>query len=135
MNKLMPLIFTVILIIAACGSPQQIHEAAPLNDKIALEKLASAYEAAAETIPVSPTMLNPEARKRFVEKTFNDAGYSYSATLLALSKVKPDTITQYHRDMKQLLLLPHYGIPFEETKHIYTAQEIQAIQTINQVFK
>lgn len=135
MYKTIPLIFALILNVAACGSPPQSHQAAPLNDKSALEKLATAYEATAESIPVSPTQLRPEARKQFVEKTFNDAGYSYSATLQALSKVDPETITQYHKDMKQLLLLPHYGIPLEETKEIYTEQELQAIQMINQIFK
>ena len=75
-----------------------------------------------------------EARKQFVEQVFNEAGYNYSATLQALAKINPDAITQYHKDMKQLLYLPHYGIPFEEVKQIYSEQEIQAIQQIDQTF-
>jgi hypothetical protein len=138
MQKMVLLILTLIagvLSFSGCGSPQQNqHSAAPLDDKNTLEKLAAAYEAASESIPVSPVQLRPEARKQFVEKVFNDAGYNYSATLQALAKVNREAITQYHKDIKQLLYLPHYGIPFEETKHIYSEQDIRAIETINQIF-
>ncbi|WP_455222807.1 hypothetical protein [Kaarinaea lacus] len=135
MQKIVLFVIAVLLNVASCGSSQPSHQAAPLDDKNALEKLAATYEAAAESIPVSPTKLRPEARKQFVEKVFSDAGYNYAATLQTLAKVKPEAITQYHKDMKQLLYLPHYGIPFEETKEIYTEQEVQAIQIIDQNFK
>ncbi|MDX1811829.1 MAG: hypothetical protein R3240_07780 [Gammaproteobacteria bacterium] len=112
MQKIVLFIIAILVNVTACGSSQPNQLAAPLDDKDALEKLAAAYETAAESIPVSPTQLRPQARKQFVEKVFSDAGYSYTATLQALSKVDPNKITQYHKDIKQLLYLPHYGIPF-----------------------
>jgi hypothetical protein len=133
---LMLLLVTGLLNFTGCGSSQQNqHGAAPLGDKNALEQLAAAYEKASESIPVSPVQLRSEARKQFVEQVFNEAGYNYSATLQALAITTPDAVTQYHKDMKQLLYLPHYGIPFEEVKQIYSEQEIQAIQRIDQTFK
>jgi len=132
---LMLLLVAGLLNFAGCGSSHQNqHGAAPLDDKKALEQLAAAYEKASESIPVSPVQLRSEARKQFVEQVFNEAGYNYSATLQALAKTNPEAITQYHKDMKQLLYLPHYGIPFEEVKQIYSEQEIQAIQRIDQTF-
>ena len=118
--------------LSACNSsqPQQLP-AAPLNNKDALEKLANAYESVSETIPVSPISIRPAARKKFVEQVFAKAGYNYSATLHALSEVSADSITQYHKDIKQLLFLPHYRVNFEETKNIYSEEEIKSIKKIN----
>ena len=125
-----------LLCLTACGPSQKNHNsAAPLGDKTALEKLAAAYETVTKSIPVSAVQLRPEARKRFVEQVFQEAGYDYSATLQALSQVTPESVTQYHKDLKQLLFLPHYGTLFEETKSIYTEQEMQAIQLINNTVK
>ena len=131
---LLLLLSACLLNLAGCGSSQQTQQAAPLNNKQALEKLAAAYEKVAESIPVSPVQLRSEARKDFVERVFNNAGFNYTATLQALARVKPAAITQYHKDMKQLLYLPHYGVPFEEVKEIYTEQELEAIQRIDQSF-
>ncbi|HEY5602737.1 MAG TPA: hypothetical protein VIM41_06480 [Gammaproteobacteria bacterium] len=141
-NEMQKTAFFILLFIAgifnlaACESSKQSQRAAaPLGDKAALEKLAAAYETAAKPIPTSPMQLRPEARKRFVEQVFRDAGYDYFATLQALSKVAPESVTQYHKDIKQLLFLPHYGTVFEETKSIYNEQETQALQTIDSIVK
>ena len=119
----------------SCNSSQPTqYEAAPLDSKPALEKLASSYNSVAETIPVSAINLRPAARKKFVSQVFNEAGFNYSATLQALSKVQASSVTQYHKDMQQLLFLPHYKTRFEEIKDIYTAEEVKAIEAINRSF-
>ncbi|MEJ2179868.1 MAG: hypothetical protein P8Y28_05370 [Gammaproteobacteria bacterium] len=119
----------------SCNSSQPAqYQTAPLDSKPALEKLASAYNSIAETIPVSAVNLRPAARKKFVVQVFNEAGFNYSATLQALSKVPASSVSQYHKDMQQLLFLPHYNIKFEEAKDIYTVEEVNAIETINRSF-
>jgi hypothetical protein len=130
------LISAGIFNLTACETSKQTrNSAAPLGEKNALEKLAAAYETVSKSIPTSPVQLKPEARRRFVEQVFHEAGYDYAATLHALSQVKPEAVTQYHKDIKQLLFLPHYGTVFEETKSIYNEQEIQAIQLIDSIVK
>jgi len=125
-----------MLWLSSCDSSQSNqYPAAPLNNKETLEKLASAYKIVAETIPVSPVNLRPAARKKFVEQVFTEAGYNYSATLQALSMVQANSSTQYHKDIKQLLFLPHYRVKFEETIDIYTDEEIKAIEVINHNIK
>jgi len=125
------LILCVICLSSCDTSKPNQHPAAPLDNKEVLESLASAYETVAETIPVSPMVLRPAARKKFVEQVFAEAEFNYSDTLIALSKVQAKSITQYHKDIKQLLFLPHYRVNFDETKDIYTDQEIEAIKAIN----
>ena len=130
------LLFLGIFCLSACDTSQpDQYPAAALDNKEALEKLASAYETVSGTIPVSPINLRPSARKKFVEQVFTEAGYNYSATLYALSQVQAHSITQYHKDLKQLLYLPHHRVKFEETKDIYTAEEIKAIELINNNIK
>ena len=120
-----------IFFLSGCSSSQQQQlPAAPLNDKEALEKLASSYETVSDTIPVNPVNIRPTARKKFVEQVFSEAGYNYSATLHALAKVQPKSITQYHKDIKQLLFLPHYKVNFDKIKDIYSEEEIKSIETI-----
>ena len=129
---LQALLLLGILFLPGCDtSNTDQYPAAVLDDKETLEKLASAYKTVSETIPVSPMNLRPSARKKFVEQVFTEAGYNYSATLYALSQVQGHAITQYHKDLKQLLFLPHYRVKLEETKDIYTAEEIKAIELIN----
>ncbi|WP_455201318.1 hypothetical protein [Kaarinaea lacus] len=129
---LQALLLLGILCFPGCDtSNSDQYPAAVLNDKETLEKLASAYETVSGTIPVSPINLRPSARKKFVEQVFTEAGYNYSTTLYALSKVPSYAVTQYHKDLKQLLFLPHYKVEFDEIKDIYTNEEINAIETIN----
>lgn len=129
-----PLLITALLIwLTACTS-EQPGIAAPLNDRTTLEKLAKSYENVSESVPVSPVKLAPGARHKFVEQVFREAGFGYSATLIELSRIEPGEITQLHKDMKDLLLLPHYGVNFKETKQIYTQPELTAIEQINKNF-
>ena len=128
------LVTPVLVTIVGCESRPR-HPAAPLNDRTALEKLASAYKTVSETLAVSPVKLRAEARRKFVEQVFAEAGYDYTLTLVALAGTQPAAITQYHKDMKELLYLPHYGMKFEEVKDIYTDHESRAIQQIDNHFR
>jgi len=128
------LMITITICISAGCNSKSITVAAPLDDRATLEKLALAYQKQAESIPVSPTQLAPPQRKRFVEQVFNEAGFSYAMTLQDLARINPATIDQLHKDMKDLLFLPHYGVKFEEVKSIYSAQEQTAILTILKTF-
>lgn len=109
--------------------------AAPLNDIATLEKLAAAYKEISQQFPVSPTNLAPAARRKFVEQVFATAGYGYSATLSSLSSVKKADITKLHRDMQELLFLPHYGLPKDSIDELYSEQELADIQKIESNFK
>ena len=130
-----PVLFAGTLLIWLAGCTAQAPGiAAPLGDNAALEKLARAYEKTSEAIHVSPVKLKPEARRKFVEQVFRESGYGYSETLLELAKIQPATINQLHRDMKDLLFMPHYGVNFEETKQIYSETELKAIATIKKNF-
>ncbi len=123
------------IVFTACNSEQtDNYPPAPLNNKQALEKLSKAYETVAEGIPTNPIQLKPSARKKFVDQVFSIAGYSYVQTLEELSKIPPGSITHFHEDMKQLLLLPHYRVNLNEFKDIYSEQEFQAILTIEKNF-
>ncbi|MGD8558814.1 MAG: hypothetical protein PVH04_04080 [Gammaproteobacteria bacterium] len=120
--------------LTGCGSDKR-YPPAPLGDLGTLEKLAKTYEAASAGIPTNPVKLRPEARRKFLEQVFNDAGYDYSRTLLALAKIDAQNITQHHTDLKELLLLPHYGIKLETVKDIYSEEELEAIKQIDGHFK
>ena len=117
----------------ACTT-QRPDTAAPLNDKATLEKLAAAYEKVSQSFPVSPVNLIPKARRDFVEQVFTECGYGYSATLLELAKIEPAAITQYHKDIRDLLFMPHYATDFEESRRIYSEAEMKAIEQINTNF-
>lgn len=115
------------LVVFACGKQAETDTAAPLDDKKTLEILAKAYEKISESMPASPVSLRPEARKKFVLEVFKEAGFSYGATMASLADVETENVTQFHRDMKELLFLPHYGFRFDEVKSIYSENEIESI--------
>lgn len=126
-----------LLLIAALGacSGDQALGPAPLGDKAALEQLAKAYRQVSSTLPASPTGLAPAARRKFLEQTFHQAGYDYSATLIALSRVPKSAINQHHIDLKQLLYLPHYDRRIKQLSDIYSQEEIAAIKVIDNKFE
>jgi len=128
------LLAALILGITACEK-EQIRAPAPLNDVTSLEKLATAYNEISQQFPVSPSNLAPGARRKFVEQVFTTAGYGYEETLASLSEVKKDDITKLHRDMRELLFLPHYGLPKEALAGIYSERELAFIAKINNNFK
>ena len=128
------LLAALILGITACEK-EQIHDPAPLNDIPTLEKLATAYNEISQQFPVSPSNLAPGARRKFVEQVFATAGFGYKETLASLSEVKKGDITKLHRDMRELLFLPHYGLPKEALTGIYSERELAFIAKIDNNFK
>lgn len=125
----LPTILALVLLVAC--TQEQHFGPAPLGDKATLEKLADAYRKTALNLPVSPPGLTPSARRKFLEQTFHAAGYDYSATLIALSRVTKPDVNQYHRDLKQLLYLPHYDNRVQDLSDIYSKEEIAAIKAID----
>ena len=124
----------ILPIIVACEQ-KKAGTAAPLNDIATLEKLAQAYKEVAEQFPVNPVNLAPNVRRKFVEQVFSSAGFGYSETLTSLSLVKKENITKLHRDMQELLFMPHYRLQQDSMKDIYTEQELLTIQKITTNFK
>lgn len=128
------IIALIFALISACEQKQS-GVAAPLNELSALEKLATAYEKLSEEIPVSPANLAPKARKKFVSQVFRNAGFGYFETLQSLSSVNSNEITKLHRDMQELLFLPHYGLQQRIMKEIYNEEERILIEKIKLNFK
>ncbi len=128
----------VLLSTVACGS--HAHEAAPLGDKAALEKLAKAYRMVEESqqMDSSPMSLVPDKRKKFIEMVFEKAEYNYSATLHSLAEGMTGNtlkvIDQNIKDLAELLLLPHRGsaVAMED---LYSTQELQDIRAIESRLK
>jgi len=129
---IMPVLLAVLLFLHGCNNSAQHHAAAPLGEITALQALEKAYNAALNGLPTGPAKLKPSVRRKFVEQVFQDAGYNYSATLLALADIPLDAINQHHKDMKELLFLPHHALAFEDVKAIYTKEEQNAISTIKE---
>jgi len=128
--------FILALVFSLMGCQSKPTTAyAPLNSQDVLQKLANAYKKQAEPLALNPLALTPSQRKKFVKSVFVEAGYDYTGTLLQLALVNPDSISPLHKDMRDLLFLPHYGVKLEEVKSIYTQQELAAIGKINQHFR
>lgn len=128
------LIVALVISMLACGE-KKANIPAPLDDIATLEKLAAAYKEVSEQIPVSPVKLAPLARRKFVEQVFTTAGFGYSETLMSLSEVKRENITKSHRDLKELLFLPHHGLQQQSMKEIYSEKELLLISKIESNFK
>lgn len=122
------ILLSLLLMLAACSG--QTQPAAPLGDHAVLEQLADAYRATAQQYPMRPKAMPPEGRREFVERVFRTAGYDYSATLLAMAKQGVDVTSAEHRDLAELLFLPHAGISNEAMGELYSEQELAAIYAI-----
>lgn len=133
-TALMMSVVLLLLFAVACTDKQHAG-AAPPGDKAALEKLADAYRNVAEGLPQNPTGLRPSARRKFLEQVFQQAGYDYSASLIALAGVDGSQINQYHHDLKQLLYLPHYDKRIAQLSDVYSEEEIRAITAIDKIIK
>ena len=116
-----------LLLLAACSSAEQTLPAAPVGDIKSLRSLADAYQQQSDQLEASPLKLRPEARKKFVIRVFNKAGFSYRKTLIALGDTDVSSTSKNHRDLAQLLRIPHYGLPETEKKALYDEQELAAI--------
>jgi hypothetical protein len=123
----------VLLVLAACGNGQQ--SAAPAGDRSALEKLAQAYRQVGESYPVQPQVMPPKGRKEFLNKVFKQAGYDYSATLLALVESGTDNTNQNQRDLVELLLIPGKGLQDSALDKLYTAEELVAVKQLREGFR
>jgi len=84
---------------------------------------------------MNPLTLTPTQRKKFVKIVFSEAGYDYTSTLIHLAEIDPSSVNQLHKDMRDLLFLPHYGVNFQEVKSIYTEQERTAIDKIKKLMQ
>jgi hypothetical protein len=129
------LLFTfIILLVTGCDKNPRLIPA-PLGNKAALEKLSKTYRQQSDILTSTPTSLTPQGRKKFLVQVFKAAGYDYSKSLVMLGDTPKANITQYHRDLKQLLYLPHYDRRLTDLSTIYSKEEIAAISNIDATFK
>ncbi len=118
--------------LSACSNEPAELSAAPLGQRPVLESLAEAYTAvSSENLSTSPKSLPGEERKRFVERVFERAGYSYSKTLHQMAGAAFDPANQLHVDMAELVLMPHRNPRFAlELTDVYSSQELQDVAVV-----
>ena len=127
------LLTTLSMALLACSDEQQ--KPAPVGEYEVLEKLAAAYRATSGQYPVQPQAMRPEGRREFLNKVFAQAGYGYSATLLALTNADISSTNQDHRDLVDLLLLPGKGLADVDLGLIYSVDEQVAIRRLRADFR
>lgn len=115
--------------LVACGGDHS-RKSAPIGDHEVLEQLATAYRTVGEEYQLQPSSMRPSGRKEFVERVFQAAGYHYESTLFALAKQGVDVTNQDQRDLADLLFLPHRGLSESEMKDLYSADQLNAIRSI-----
>ncbi len=125
--------FFMLIAIALTACQSDTRPAAPLDDRAALEQLANAYDSLRDQLPVSPAGLTPEGKLKFVEQVFQQAGYDYGKTLQEAAQVAPQNLTDYHRDMMQLLLLPNQGLSEADGKTLYNESQYANIEKVNRL--
>lgn len=103
---------------------------APIGDHAVLEQLATSYRSVSDEYPTQPASMRPKGRKEFVKRVFEVAGYNYGATLSAFAKRGADVINQDHRDLAELMFLPHRGVSKVDMEKLYSTDELQAIRAI-----
>ena len=128
MKKLvmMGLLLANLLFNAACDNSSNFP-AAPVNDEPALQKLADAYTQVREGLSVSPTGLNAQGKRKFVEKVFEKAGFSYHKTILAVAAIPEKKRSQHLKDLKQLILMPASRLNKKHFSEVFSPEEITAI--------
>ncbi len=131
--RLFFILFFSMTILASCGGDKAL-EVVPLGEKAPLERLAEAYEAMSEQVVGNPRSLEPKERLRFVRFVFEKAGYDYSATLEALSRIEPDPMNPHQRDLAELLLLPHRASGWVDPKEVYGEAERAWVTRIEAAF-
>ena len=127
------LLMVSLLVLSACdnGTPKP----APIGDHAALEQLADAYRTVAQQYSVQPASMRPAGKKKFIEGVFTAAGYSFSATLKAFANQDLDATNQDHRDLAELLMLPHKGLADSDMMTLYSTEELAAIRSIQSSLK
>lgn len=127
------MVFLPFLIVSGCDNGN--HKPAPIGDHAVLEQLAEAYRSVAEGYPVQPSSMRPAGKKEFVERVFSTAGYHHASTLKAMAVQGADVSNQDHRDLAELLMLPHKGLAERELAALYSSEELAAIGSIRVIFK
>ena len=117
----------------ACSD--DVQKPAPVGEYAVLEQLAAAYRKTREHYPMQPPAMRPETRREFLSKVFAQAGYGYSATLLALSDAELLTTNQDHRDFVDLLLMPGKGLADADLASIYSADELPVVHRLRKAFR
>lgn len=125
-------VFALAAGLIACQADH--YPSAPLGEREALEKLASAYEALSEQLPVSPTGLTPQGKLKFVQEVFKQAGYDFNKTLQSLAQSTPENLSSYHKDMMELVLLPSQGLSEQATKDLYHTAQLASIKRIKTLY-
>lgn len=123
------IVLSVVCMLSAC-QPSPPTVPAPLGDYATLELLANAYREVAKDYPVQPHSMRPIGRKQFVQQVFATAGYDYTATLESVARAGVDVANQDHRDLVDLLFLPHQGLNEASWEDFYSDTELAAVQTI-----
>ena len=121
-------LFLLIFGLWSCDSHPQ--KPAPIGDFTALEQLAKSYRSVAQQYSVQPASMRPAGKRKFVEAVFINAGYSFSATIRAFAKQGADATNENHRDLAELLFLPHQGMADSELTSIYSGDELEDIRSI-----
>ena len=127
------LLILALPVLSACDNGSL--KPAPVGDHVVLEQLADAYRSVAQQYPMQPASMPPEGKKKFIEGVFTTAGYSFSATLKAFAKQGVDVTNQDHRDLVELLMLPHKGLTDADMATLYSTEELAAIRSIQSSLK
>ena len=118
--------------LTACGN-ETLPAAA--GDHAVLEQLAQAYRQVGDHYPMQPQAMSPEGRRKFLDQVFRQAGYSYSASLLALANGPADSTDQDQRDLSELLLLPAKGLSDNQLGKSYSDEEQAAVKRLRTTFR
>ncbi len=127
------IVLLAILGLMACDDEKQ--QGVPIGNYAALEQLATAYRKVGEKYPVQPQAMPAKGRKEFLNEVFMRAGYSYSATLIAVGQSATDGSNKEQRDLVELLLLPVKGVSNEVRADLYTDDELVAMQRLQINFR
>jgi len=128
-------LFGCALLLAACSSGDGELPAAPLGDRAVLEKLADTWKQIAEAkMNVSPARLSGDKRRRFLGEVFAGAGYDYTKTLRQMAAGGIDKNNQLHKDMAELVLMPHRnqrgGV---DPADIYSIDELKDVAAVERM--
>ena len=125
----------LLLLLFVSGCDNNSPKPATVGDHAVLEQLAEAYRIVAQQYPVQPASMRPAGKKKFVEAVFKNAGYSFSATLGAFARQGANRTNQEHRDLAELLFLPHQGLADSDMVTLYSTEELIAIRSIQSSLK
>lgn len=127
------ILFFVTSVSACTDSSDSDFPATPLGDNHVLEKLADAYRKESDRLPGSLSFVTPKVKKKFVREIFKRAGFSYNKTLLVLANSDRHNITKLHKDLAELLALPHQGLNQKQKFEIYSESEIVLVNRIDEL--